>query len=426
VRPRIGGAGFFTLKTLDEARALCDGAFGALRVGKERVAATPREALGRVLSADVRSPGPVPHFARSTVDGFAVRSADTAGATGGQPVYLEVVGRVLMGKPAELALRPGEAAEVPTGGMLPAGANAAVMVEHTERLGDTTVEIGRAVAPGVNVIGVGDDVGAGALCLEAGRRLGAGDLALLAAIGVAEVEVFRRPVVALLATGDEVVPPTAVPGPAEVRDSNSAGLSALVRLAGGEPRFDGIVKDVARALADAARASLEGADVLLINGGSSVGDRDHAAAVIDGLGRPGLLFHGVAIKPGKPTIAALAGVKPVFGLPGHPVSAMVSFHCLVRPVIARLGGELELFEPVVTARLARAVPSDAGRTELVRVRLVALPRDQASPAGVGFVAEPLFGPSAALTSLVSARGLVEIPLGVEGLDAGEIVAVRLL
>lgn len=415
---------FFTLKTLEEARALCDNAFGALRTGRERIAAS--DALGRVLAADVRSPGPVPHFARSTVDGFAVRSADTAGATGGQPVYLEVVGRVLMGQPAELTLRPGEAAEVPTGGMLPAGADAAVMIEHTERLGATTVEIGRAVAPGTNVIGVGDDVGAGALCLEAGRRLGPGDLALLAAIGVTEVEVFRKPVVALLSTGDEIVPPSAAPGPAEVRDSNAAGLAAMVRLAGGEPRLDGIVRDVARALADAARASLDRADALLINGGSSVGDRDHAAAVIDGLGPPGLLFHGVAIKPGKPTIAALAGQKPVFGLPGHPVSAMVSFHCLVRPVIARLGGELELFDPVVTARLARPVPSDAGRTELVRVRLVALPREQAGAAGVGFVAEPLFGPSAALMSLVSARGLIEVPVGVEGLDGGEIVAVHLL
>jgi molybdopterin molybdotransferase len=310
--------------------------------------------------------------------------------------------------------------------MLPGGADAAVMVEHTERLGPTTVEVGRAAAPGTNVIGVGDDVGAGELCLEVGRRLGAGELALLAAIGVTEVPVFRRPVVALLSTGDEVVPPGATPGPAEVRDSNAAGLAAMVRLAGGEPRFDGIVKDVARALADAAAASLDRADALMIVGGSSVGDRDHAAAVIDGLGRPGLLFHGVAIKPGKPTIAALAGRKPVFGLPGHPVSAMVSFHCLVRPAIARLGGELEPFEPVVTARLSRPVRSDGGRTEFVRVRLVARPHDQAGADGVRFEAEPLFGPSAALTSLVSARGLVEIPLGVEGLDGGEIVAVRLL
>lgn len=408
--------GFFKLMELSAARALCEETFGALRTSVETVAAS--RALGRVLAADVHSPGPVPHFDRSVVDGFAVRSADTAGATSGQPTYLEVVGEVVMGQAAQIELGPGQAVEAPTGGMLPKGADAAVMVEHTERLDPTTIEVSRAAAPGAHVIGVGEDVQAGALCLEAGRRLGPGELALLATLGVVEVDVFRRPLVALLSTGDEVVLPDVVPGPAEVRDANAAGLSAMVTLAGGEPRFDGIVKDVYGSLEGAAQSSLNTADVVIISGGSSVGERDFAAAVLDGLGKPGVLLHGLAIKPGKPTIVALSETKPVFGLPGHPLSAMVSFHALVRPTLRRLGGERDLSEPTTVARLARPVPSDAGRTEFVRVRL-------GKGASGEMTAEPLFGKSAALSSLIAARGLVEVPLGLEGLDEGAFVTVTL-
>lgn len=416
-RGGFGGKGFFKLMELSAARALCEEVFGALRTELETVATG--SALGRVLAADVFSPGPIPHFSRSVVDGFAVRSADIAGATSGQPAYLEVAGAVTMGQAAQIVIGPGQAVEVPTGGMVPDGADAAVMVEHTERLDPTTIEISRAVAPGAHMIGVGEDVQAGALCLEAGRRLGPGELALLATLGVVEVSVFRRPLVALLSTGDEVVLPDVTPGPAEVRDANAAGLAAMVTLAGGEPRFDGIVKDVRGSLDTAARTSHGTADVVIISGGSSVGERDHAATALDGLGKPGILLHGLAIKPGKPTIAALAESKPVFGLPGHPLSAMVSFHTLVRPVLRRLGGELDLSEPSTVARLSRKVPSDAGRTEFVRVRLV---RGSSGET----LAEPLFGKSAALSSLIAARGLVEVPLGVEGLDEGALVSVALL
>jgi molybdopterin molybdotransferase len=409
--------GFFKLKELSAARGLCEEAFDGLRTSVETVRCD--DALERVLATDVRSPGPVPHFARSVVDGYALRSADVAGSTAGQPAYLELVGEVVMGRPAELTLGPGEAAVVPTGGMIPRGADAAVMVEHTERLGETTLEVSRAVPPGAHVIGVGEDVQADAICLEAGRRLGPGELALLATIGVTEVEVHKRPRVALLSTGDEVVAPELTPGPAEVRDANAAGLAAMVRMAGGEPRFDGIVKDVFGSLEASARRSLEEADVLLISGGSSVGERDHAAAVLESLGEPGVLFHGVAIKPGKPTIVARADSKVVFGLPGHPLSAMVSFFTLVRPVLRRLTGQEDLSEVTTKARLTRKVPSDSGRTEFVRARL--------SVDASGEVwAEPLFGKSAALSSLVAARGLVEVPLGVEGLDQGATVTVMYL
>jgi molybdopterin molybdotransferase len=408
--------GFFSLKTVDEVRDLQAEHFAALRVGMETVPAA--EALGRVLGEEVRTPGPVPHFSRSMVDGYAVRAADTAGASQGLPAYLEIVGTVEMGRPAEFAIEPGQCAVVPTGGMLPVGSDAAAMIEHTELLGETTVELAKAVSPGQGVMTEGEDLPAGALCLSPGLRLRAGDLALLATIGVTEVCVYRRPVVAILSTGDEVVPPEATPGPAEVRDANGVALAAMVTEAGGEPRFCGIVRDVEGSLEQAARAAFEGADALIISGGSSVGERDLAKQVLHNLGEPGVLVHGVSLKPGKPTIIGLAGGKPVFGLPGHPLSAMVSFHCLVRPILRRLGGELELREPSLTARLTRKVPSESGRTELVRVRLIG--------SSTGPLAEPLFGKSAGLTSLTAAHGFVEVPLGVEGLDADAEVRVILL
>jgi molybdopterin molybdotransferase len=408
--------GFFSLKTLGEIRTLEAEVFASLRTAGETISAP--EALGRVLAAEVRSPGPVPHFARSVVDGYAVRAADTAGATGALPAYLEVVGTVEMGKPAGIAIEPGEAVEVPTGGMLPAGADAAVMIEHTELLGETTIEVSSPVSSGQNMIDAGEDVQAGEVCLSPGKRLRAGDLALLATLGVTEVPVYRRPLVAVLSTGDEVVPPDTDPGPAEVRDANAWGLAAMIEEAGAQPRFDGIVRDVEGSLEQATRQAFETSDALIVSGGSSVGERDLAKHVLDGLGEPGVLVHGVALKPGKPTIIGLADEKPVFGLPGHPLSAMVSFHRIVRPILRRLGGEENLWEPTVAARLSRTVPSESGRAEYVRVRL--------EPDEEGLVAEPLFGKSAALASIIAARGLVEVPLGVEGLDAGEQVTVLLL
>ncbi len=408
--------GFFTLKTLDEVRQIEAEHFATLRVGTERIPSA--EALGRVLAGDVRSPGPVPHYDRSMVDGYAVRAADTAGASQGLPAYLEIVGTVEMGKPADFVIGPGECAGIPTGGMLPRGADAAAMIEHTELLGETTVELARAVSPGQGVITVGEDVAAGRVCLTAGRRLGPGELALLATLGVSETHVYRRPVVAILSTGDEVVPPEAQPGPGQVRDANGVALTAMVLQAGGEPRFEGIVKDVESCLAQAARDAWEASDALIVSGGSSVGERDLARQVLHELGEPGVLVHGVSLKPGKPTIIGLAGGKPVFGLPGHPLSAMVSFHCLVRPILRRLGGEVDLREPSVSARLTRTVPSEAGRTEMVRVRLI--------ESDTGLLAEPLFGKSAGLMSLTAAHGFVEVPLGVEGLDANAEVCVLLL
>ena len=408
--------GFFDLKTLEDVRRIESDVFAELRVTTESVAGL--DALGRVLASDISAPNDLPHFSRSVVDGYGVRASDTAGATGGLPAYLELVGAVEMGRPTSLQPKPGEAVEVPTGGMMPDGADAAVMIEHTELLGEATVEIGRPVSPGQNVIRIGEDIPSGQLCLSAGTRLGPGELALLATIGVTTVPVYRQPTVALISTGDEVVPPDCEPGPAEVRDANWWGLDAMVREAGGVGRFDGIVKDIEGSLEAAARSAFESADVVIISGGSSVGERDYAKQVLHALGEPGVLIHGVALKPGKPTIIGLAGGKPVFGLPGHPLSAMVSFHRIVRPILRRLGGEVDLWEPKVSAVLSRKVPSDSGRTEYVRVRLA--PQDGRT------IAEPLFGKSAALSSLIAARGLVEIPLGVEGLDADTPVDVLLI
>ena len=408
--------GFFSLKTLDEVRELEVEYFADLHTAVETAAST--EALGRVLAEDIASPGPLPHFNRSVVDGYAVRAADTAGATAGLPTYLELVGEVEMGVPTDLKPKPGEAAAVPTGGMMPEGTDAAVMIEHTELLGETTVEIGKPVSPGQSVITTGEDIPEGQVCLEAGARLRAGELALLGTLGVTEVPVHSKPLVALISTGDEVVPPEAEPGPAQVRDANSWGLAAMVQDAGGEARFDGIIRDVEGSLQSAARRAHETADVVIISGGSSVGERDYAKQVLHDLGEPGVLCHGVSLKPGKPTIIGLAAGKPIFGLPGHPLSAMVSFHRIVRPILRRMTGETDLSEPAIGAKLARNVPSDSGRTEYVRVRL--------EPSEDGLIAEPLFGKSAALHTIIAARGLVEVPLGIEGLDEGTPVNVLLI
>jgi len=382
-------------------------------VDMERVAL--EAASGRVLAADVVAPADLPGFARSIVDGFAVRAASTFGASDGLPALLTVVGEVEMGRVAEGAVGPGEAARIPTGGMLPAGADAVVMVEHTEALDEATVEASRPVAPGDHVIQADEDVARGAVALERGVPLRAQELGLLAALGVAEVPVFRRPVVAILSTGDEVVDAGTEPGPGQVRDVNSHTLAAQVEACGCVARRLGIVIDEFEAFRAVVADALEQADLLLVSGGSSVGTRDLTIDVLQALPDSELLMHGVSLKPGKPTILARVGGKAVWGLPGHVASAMVVFEVLVRAFVERFGGlERPRGRPRVRARLSRNVRSVHGRTDFVRVRLD------------GDQAIPVLGRSGLIRTMVEADGLVEIPRDSEGLDADTRVEVRLL
>ena len=384
---------------------------------ESEVVATP-ESLGRVTAEEIRSPEDLPSFPRSTMDGYSVRSADTFGATEGLPAYLEVVGEVPMGRAADIELGPGEAARAFTGGMLGGGADAVVMEEHTQAVDGTTIEVVRPVAPGENVVQVGEDVRRGDLVLSAGHVVRPQDVGGLLALGVTEIGVGRRPRVAIVSTGDELVPPDDRPKPGQVRDINTYTVSAQVTAAGGVPLTVARVEDDYEAQRNAALKALDRGDILVFSAGSSLSSRDMTASVLDSLGKPGVLVHGISLKPGKPTILAVLDGKPAFGLPGNPVSAMVVFDLLVRPTIYLLSGcDEPPPPPTVRASLGRDVASLAGREDHVQVRLVSRNGD--------LWAEPVFGKSNLIYTLVRADGMVKVPLDKGGLYAGEQVDVRL-
>lgn len=374
------------------------------------------EALGRVLAEDLVSEENLPDFRRTIVDGFAVKASTTFGASDGAPGFLTVAGNIAMGERPEFSIGPGEAARIATGGMLPEGADAAVMIEHTEAMDQTAIEVYKGVAPGENVIEPGEDFAAGQTVLAAGTRLRPAEVGLLGAFGRGEVSVFRRPVVGIISTGDEVVPVEAAPGPGQVRDVNSHTLSGMLRAAGAEPITYGIIPDDAPALIAACRQAVAECHMILLSGGSSVGTRDFTVEAIMGLDDPEILVHGIALRPGKPTILARAGKTPVWGLPGHVVSALVVFVAVVRPFVDRLSGaNQEERGYKIPAKLARNLSSGQGRTEFVRVRLI--------PNGDELLAEPVLGKSGLLNTMVHAHGLVEIERDAEGLDKGERVWV---
>jgi len=376
------------------------------------------EAAGRTLAAALTAPGDLPGFARGTMDGFAVRARDTFGASETSPTYLELAGEVAMGVASDFSLAAGQCARIGTGGMLPVGADAVVMVEHTRSVSATTVEVSRPSAPGTHTMGPQDDAAAGELLLPVGQRLRPQDVGLLAALGVGRVDVVRKPRVGILSTGDEVVALEANPGPGQVRDVNRYTLAAQVRDAGGEPVPLGLVPDDEEAIRGAATDSLGRCDLTLLSGGSSVGVRDLTARVF--LSFPGaeLLVHGVAVAPGKPFLWVRTPYGHLLGLPGQVTSCMVTFHLFVEPVLERmLGRPARSFCRFYrrNARLTRNLPSVHGREEYARVQFVA--------DGEGWLAEPLFGASGLLKTLRRADGLVRVPVNVEGFEAGAMVEV---
>ena len=404
------GREFFATRTVAEALA-------GFRPGR-RTPAEPvpvASALHRVPAVPVTAPHALPGFARSTVDGYAVRAADTYGASEGLPGYLQVTGAVLMGAEPAITVGAGTAVGMPTGGVLPPGADAVVMVEYTQQVMPGTIEVVRPVAPGEGIVRADEDAAQGAELVPAGRPLRAQDLAMLAAAGVTAVSVHARPRVTVFSTGDEVVPPeVATLRPGEVRDATAVALSAMVAQAGGEPVQGGIVPDDPQALETALRAGLRASDLIVISAGSSVGVRDETAGVVGRLGPPGIWCHGLAIRPGKPTLLAECEGIPVIGLPGNPRSALVVFRLLGVPLVHLVGGcTIPPPEPSARARLARGLPSAAGRLDVVQVRV----RDG--------VATPVFGPSALLSVLTAADGYVIIPEEATGLDAGTDVDVTI-
>ncbi len=387
----------------------------SIRMGAETV--PTHLALGRVTAEAILAPENLPAFPRSTMDGYAVRASDTFGASESLPAYLEVVGEVSMGQPSDITLAVGQAAVAYTGSMLAHSADAVVMVENTQAIDTTSIEVFRPVAPGENVVQVGEDVRHGETVLPAGCPCRPQDIGGFVALGITQVKVSRRPRVAIVSTGDEIVPPDASPGPGQVRDINTYTIAALVQKAGGVPVPIGVVRDDYEAQRQAAVKGLAQADILIFSAGSSVSSRDMTVQVLNSLGTPGVLVHGIAHRPGKPTIVALVEGKPAFGLPGNPVSAMIVFGILVRPTIYALTGCTQPPQStMVQARLTKNIPSVTGREDHVQVRLFDADRE--------LHAEPIFGKSNLIYTLIRAAGVVVVPLDKGGLYAGEEVAVQ--
>jgi molybdopterin molybdotransferase len=347
------------------------------------------------------------------VDGYAVRAADTYGASDGLPSYLDLLGAVRMGAAPDVAVRPGGAVAMPTGGVLPDGADAVVMVEYTAETMPGTIEVTRPVAPGGGLVRPDEDVAAGAPLVPAGRPLRAPDLGMLAAAGVTSVAVHAKPRVAIISTGDEVVPPSTTTLTAgQVRDATASALAGLVLDAGGVPVIAGIVSDEPGALKEKLTEVLADADLVVVSAGSSVGARDETAGAVAAVGS--VWCHGLAIKPGKPTLLADCGGIPLIGLPGNPLSALVVFGQVGVPLLWRLSGcATPPPQPKTRARLSRDLASAAGRLDVVQVQL----RDG--------VAEPVFGPSALLSVLTRADGYLVVPEPATGLDAGSEVEIML-
>jgi molybdopterin molybdotransferase len=302
--------------------------------------------------------------------------------------------------------------------MLPEGADAVVMVEQTQQVGSTTIEALRPVAPGENVVQVGEDVRTGDPLLSRGQTLRPQDLGGLVALGITRVPVARRLRVGIVSGGDELVDPEQTPGPGQIRDINSYTLAALIRRGGHEPCLAGVFPDEYGVLEAAARQALAQSDVLILSAGSSVSARDMTAQVVDGLGQPGVLVHGVSLKPGKPTILAVCEGKPVFGLPGNPVSCMVTYDLFVAPTLAYLTGAAAAPDRTVTARLTRNIASATGREDYIQVRLE-------RRADGGLDAVPVFGKSNLIFTLIRSDGMLKIPLDAGGLNAGAVVEVVL-
>ncbi len=404
---------FFNVKTTQEVLELVQ---GFQPVGEEMVPLD--RAFGRVLSKEIISPEDLPGFPRTSVDGYAIKAKDSFGATESLPALLEIVGEVGMGQVPAMIVAPGQAVRISTGGMVPRGADSVVMVEYCHLMDERTLEVSRAISPQENVIQSDDDFKKGAIVLQKGRRLRSQDVGVLAGLGVTDVHVYRKPRVAVISTGDEVIPIQGKPKPGQVRDINAYTLSAFCTQEGAEPVAIGLCRDDFEPLRNMVVKGLESADTVWISGGSSVGTRDLTLKVFESIEGTELLVHGISISPGKPTIIARRGATAVFGLPGHTASAMVVAEVFLAPFLARLGGETAMAEKSqnkVLARLSRNIESASGRDDFIRVRLIRK--------GEEWVAEPIFGKSGLISTLVEADGLLWIDRNTEGLYQGQEVEV---
>lgn len=405
--------GFQKLTSREDALRLW---LGAIPKATEFEIIPASQALGRTLAEDVLAPIQLPQFRRSTMDGYAVRAVDTDGAALSSPVSLRLAGEIRMGRHAAAQLSPGHAAAIHTGGMLPPGADAVVIREDCRPGSEGMVEALQPVNPGENVIQPGEDVEPGDKTLPKGALLDPARLAGLAAFGITSLPVLRKPRVAVLSGGDELVPPDQQPGPGQVRDINTTALENALRFWGADPMTHPILADDYDQLYTAARSAIQTCNALVVTAGSSVGERDLTARVIANLGQPGILAHGLNIKPGKPAILAVCSGKPVLGLPGNPVSALVIAGLFIPPMLnVLMGFQPRLLPPPLTANLASEFVSETKREEWVPVRL--------SDDIHGLKAEPIRYKSNLIFTLASADGLLRVPAETKLIPAGQGVLI---
>jgi molybdopterin molybdotransferase len=421
---------FLTLLPPDDARTLLLSHLASRqsKIDSESIAVI--SSLGRFTASDIFAPHPLPDFPRTTVDGYAVRAKDTFGASDSLPAYLILIGEVPMGDSPSFEIGAGQCALIHTGGMLPKGADAVVMLEYTQTTGmggsrstpAEEIEVFKSIADGENLIRIGEDVAQGQLVIPKGTLIRPAEIGGLMALGITSIQAARKPRIGLLSTGDEVIDPSQTPRYGQVRDINSYTLGALVEKTGGEAIRYGIFSDSFQVLQEAAAKALSECDLIIITAGSSASTRDMTAEVIRTLGEPGVLVHGINTRPGKPTILGVCNGKAVIGLPGNPVSALVNGYLFVVPVIEKILGALPKPKATVQAKLTVNLPSQAGREDWWPVKLVVSGQSSV----VSYLAEPIFGKSNLIFTLASADGLLRIHPDATGLSAGEMVEVVLI
>ncbi len=403
-----------TVKTSSEAEEIIFDTFGQIKMNTEDVEIL--SSVGRILAIDIVSTENVPSFNRSTVDGFAVKAQNTFGCSDSIPAILNFKGEVLMGEAPTFEIGKDECAYVPTGGELPAGADAMVMIEYSENYGDGTRAMLKPSAPGQHVTFIGDDVKVGQAVLHKGTKLAARHIGVLAALGYDKVPVYKKPVISVISTGDELVDVTESPKGAEVRDINSFTICAALEELGCEYRKIGIVKDNLPLLESVMTKAFSESDMVIVSGGSSVGVKDSTFKVLDKIGE--VLFHGIAIKPGKPTILGNVNGKPGFGLPGHPLAAYYVFNLFVKPLIKNMTGanNTDLYNKK-NANLTLSIPCNHGREECMGIKM--------KNENGRTMAEPVYAKSGLISVLSDSDGYIRIARDCEGLSQDEEVEIEL-
>jgi len=401
------------ITTIEEATRLFHQSLTLIRLQTE---VTPIEdSLGRVLAVDIVAADDLPAVDKSAVDGYAVIAGATFSASSNNPVLLRLTS---LDPTSDSPLKTGEAAYVHTGSPMPRGSDAVVMIEFTNKIGPETIEVYKAVAPRDDVSWRGEDVEKGEIALKEGTKLEPQDLGMLAALDLSKIQVYKKPVVGILSTGSELVSLGSEKRRGQVTDVNSIILSAMVRKSGGEPLPLGSVKDDFQSIRSQIMEGLEKSDLMVVSGGTSEGQADLTVETMDSLGEPGVIVHGIAMRPGRPTALASVKGRPVINLSGYPVAAMVGFYLFGRPLLARMLRTAEDPEPHVRARVTRRVPSGSGLRSFVRVTV--------SKLGDEYVADPVRATgSGVISSMIRANGLLIIPEDVEGVDENEEVEVAL-